>query len=187
MLRFRHQGYQMKALVKVDEECQHLRHLKDHLRAEIAQNSHFTSLKWLISWLFATSVAYATSANGFSLKYRVVCSVCWVDLGLFTNITAQTCKPSPLFPCIRMKWHQFQARNGLSLKYRVHCWIVWPHHGLFTIFHNLQCYIRLQPRVRNGLSLKYRVHCSRVWPNLGLILLFWTFFEPGQRHDNDIA
>ena len=45
MLRFRHQGYQMKALLKVDEECQHLRHLKDHLRAEIAQNSHFTSWK----------------------------------------------------------------------------------------------------------------------------------------------
>ena len=40
MLRFRHQGYQLKALVKVDEEYQHL---KDHLRAEIAQNSHFTS------------------------------------------------------------------------------------------------------------------------------------------------
>ena len=30
----------MKALLKVDEEYQHLRHLKDHLRAEIAQNSH---------------------------------------------------------------------------------------------------------------------------------------------------
>ena len=34
------------------------------------------------------SLANATSANGFSLNYGVVCFVCQVDLGLFTNITA---------------------------------------------------------------------------------------------------
>ena len=33
-IRFQHQGYQIEALVKVDEENQHIRHLKDHLRAE---------------------------------------------------------------------------------------------------------------------------------------------------------
>jgi len=45
MLQFRHQGYQMKALLKVDEEYQHLRHLKYHLRDEIAQNSQCYKLE----------------------------------------------------------------------------------------------------------------------------------------------
>jgi len=35
MLRFQHQGYQMKALLKVDEEYQISDHLKDHYKVEI--------------------------------------------------------------------------------------------------------------------------------------------------------
>ena len=33
-IRLQHQGYQIEALLKLDEENQHIRHLKDHPRAE---------------------------------------------------------------------------------------------------------------------------------------------------------
>ena len=77
MLRFRHQGYQMKALLKVDEEYQISDHLKDHYKVEIRFLSlDFTTFSSEIKriWLFDTII-------------RVAIWILSLDFSYFSNIS----------------------------------------------------------------------------------------------------
>ena len=47
----------MKALLKVDEECQHLRHLKDHLRAQNAEKLLKIQISSL-DFLYFSNISY---------------------------------------------------------------------------------------------------------------------------------
>ena len=80
----------------------------------------------LVSWLFPTYIANATSENGLCLKYGVHCFVGWGDLGLFTNITAWPFALDSLYITHFLAFCYIHTQFYIQLLYRPHfgTWIL---------------------------------------------------------------